>query len=355
MGCNASSPAVVANDPSGSANVPKQAGQVERAQELEKEIVTLKQQLQAQAACAAQTRRRLERQRSALEAKYAMFAGLLANKGGLPADKVASLVTVPNITGAGVKHQLVKKLSDDELGVGAAFCGRSAIMPLGVSELTSTLATHTSEICDLFVNCSAKVEGTRDVFRTPESVLHVTLFSASTDPPAGESPPEDLLASELGSLKQLAAAWDPFELEAHSIVMMPSGTLLLVWLPVPDSLTDAESTRREFEAVHAAGDFPNASGKVPNIFHTSLARVCFGCSLTSDELATVHAACARASAAIAGKRLRFERIWYVTDSDESAIVAPPPSKAAGIPGARRAWITAANVVRNGDVVSIQLD
>lgn len=349
-GSTAASPAKV-NAPE-SANVPEKTSQVALVQQLEADNASLKLKLEAQAACAAQTQRRLERERTALESKYKMFAGLFSKKGGLPAEKVASIISVPDLAGGGVKRQLVKKKGDDELGVGAAFCGRSAIMPLGVSPFTSKLAEFTNEITELFVQSKAEVAGSRDVFRTPESVLHLTLFSASNDPPAGESPPEDLLASELASLKSLAAAWDPFELEAHSIVMMPSGTLLLVWLPVPSSLTDAESTRREFEAVHAEGAFPLASGKVPNIFHTSLARVCFGCAMSEEEAAGVNAACERASAAIKGTKMTFDQIWYVTDSDESAMVAPPPSKLTGL---KRAWLTAANVVRNGDVVSILLD
>lgn len=352
MGCGASAP-VSAELASEKANVPTATAQVGgRVEELEAEVAALKSQLEVQAACAAQTQRRLEREGAALDSKYKMFAGLLAKKGGLPVEKVASIISVPNLAGGGVKRQLVKKISDDELGVGAAFCGRSAIMPLGVSAFTSQLATFTKEICDLFVGCEAAVEGGRDVFRTPEAVLHVTLFSAARDPPAGEKAADEVLASELASLKELAAAWDPFVLEAHSVVMMPSGTLLLVWLPVPSSLTDAESTRREFEAVHAAGAFPLASGSVPNIFHTSLARVCFGCSLTDAELETVHAACERASRAIRGTKVSFDTIWYVTDSDESAMEAPPPSTATGV---KRAWLSAANVVRNGDVVSIRLD
>ena len=324
---------------------------------LEAEISSLKEQLLKQAACAAQTQRRLERQKAALENKYTMFAGLLAKKGGLPAEKVASLVSVPDVTGGGIKRQLVKKLADDELGVGAAFCGRSAIMPLGVSELTSKLAASTNEILNLFVESKAHVDGHRDVFRTPEAVLHVTLFATyiPTSLEGGAKAADEVLGAELGALKTLAAAWDPFVLEAHSIVMMPSGTLLLLWLPVPESLTDAESTRREFEAEHAAGAFPAADGSVPNIFHTSLARVCFGCELAADELAAVDAACAKASAAVAGTRVRFGKIWFVTDSDESAMTAPPPSTASQGGGKQRAWLTAANVIRNGEVVSIDLD
>lgn len=102
--------------------------------------------LKVAAASLAATQRRLTRQRQQLEAKYLMFFGLLRKSGGLPEGKVAKLVTVPSISG-GTQRQLVKP-KGDELGVGAAFCGRSVIMPLGgPSELTSKAMALTRDIC----------------------------------------------------------------------------------------------------------------------------------------------------------------------------------------------------------------
>ena len=193
-----------------------------------------------------------------------------------------------------------------------------------------------------------------DVFVTPEAVQHITLFATADDLPSGEAPAPELLEAEVRALKDLAATWDPFTLEAHSVVLMPSGTLLLLWLPVPETATDPESTRREYEAV-AERDFSAPGGGVPNIFHTSLARVCFGCELGDEQLAAVEAACAHATEALRGTRCTFDRLWYVTDSDEAAMEAAAPSRAAERGTVRRRWLTAANVIRNGEIVSLDLD
>jgi hypothetical protein len=214
-----------------------------------------------------------------------MFATLLKKKGGLPVEKVAKLISVPSVDG-GLKRQLVKP-KGDELGVGAAFCGRSVILPLmGPNEVTSALAASAREIAEALIGAAGEVDGQRDVFYTPEAVMHITLFATAEDLPAGESPAEETLAQELCALKKLAEAWDPFTLECDSVVVMPSGTILLLCVPVPETGTDAETTRREFEAV-CERDFPLASGGVPNIFHCSLGRVCFGVTLTDEEIANL--------------------------------------------------------------------
>ena len=66
----------------------------------------------------------------------------------LKEEKVAHLVTIP-LMGGGTKRQLVKKIGED-LGVGAAFCGRSAILPLlGPNATTSAGAQAANEICQV--------------------------------------------------------------------------------------------------------------------------------------------------------------------------------------------------------------
>jgi len=306
------------------------------------------------APAAISARRCMERQRSALEAKYAMFSTLIGKARALKEEKVAQLITVP-LPGGGTKRQLVKKIGD-ELAVGAAFCGRSAILPmLGPTALTSAGAVAAREISEVLVSARCEVAGGRDYFVTPEEVMHVTLFACAPDPPAGEKVDEAVLGAELDTLKELAAPWPAFELEAHRVVLMPSGTILLLWLPLPDTYSDAEATRAEFRSVQDAR-FPEALGGVPDIFHTSLGRICFGVTLEDDEVAAIEAVCARATAAVAGQRWKFDRLWYVTDSDEAAMVAPPPSLVArAASGLKQSWKAASTVVRNGDVVAVQLN
>ena len=90
---------------------------------------------------------------------------------------------------------------------------------------------------------------------------HITLFATADDLPAGEAPAPEVLEAEVSALKELSSTWDPFELEAHSVCVMPSGTVLLLWLPVPETATDPESSRREYEAV-AERDFSAPGGGV---------------------------------------------------------------------------------------------
>jgi len=226
-------------------------------------------------------------------------------------------------------------------------------MPLGgPTEVTSTASSFAREITSIICGGDAGREG--NVFYTPEAVQHITLFATANDLPAGEEPPPELLEAEVKALKGLSASWDPFELEVHSVVVMPSGTVLLLWVPVPESGSDPESTRREYEAI-AERDFSAPGGGVPNIFHSSLGRICFGCSLEVEQLDAVEAACARATQALRGSRCVFDRLWYVTDSDEVAMEATAPSKPAERGSLRRKWLTATNVIRNGEIVSLELD
>ena len=110
----------------------------------------------------------------------------------------------------------------------------------------------------------------------------------------------------------------------------------------------------EFEYVKER-DFP-LKGSVPNIFHSSLARVCFGVTLSAEELAAFNATCERVSAAIRGTRCTFDRIWYATaDPHKAAMVAPAPSHPAELDKTKRHWLMATTAVRSGDIVSIDLD
>jgi len=298
----------------------------------------------------ASTRRRMERQREQLVAKYAMFGTLMDKAGGaLKAEKVVQMVSVPK-PGGGVARSLVKNgvVSQGALG------GRSLLLPfLGPTELTSNLTAAAREVCDVLVNAECAVEGTRDVYVTAEEVMHITLFQVAPHVVGGE-PDAATLTAELERLEELSADWGAFELEAHSVVLMSSGTILLLMLPIPETLADAESTRDEFRWVREAR-FPLASGSIPDIFHASLGRICFAVALNAAELAKLHAVCAAATAKVQGRRVRFDKLWYVTDADECAM--EPPRRSDALSRERSAtnlWKKAATTVGFGETVTLHL-
>jgi len=315
------------------------------------------EEIQRAVTALATTRRRLIREREHLVRKYEMFSTLLAKAGGLPAEKVGKLLRTPSVHGT--KLQVVN-VRGGEMQVGAALVGRCLVMPIargpdgkhGSTALTAALAAHSRNICEIFVGCDAHVDGMRDVFYTPEDVMHITLFQTAPPLDGDEAVADEVVQAELASVKRLAETWDPFTLEVHSVVMMPSGTLLCLLLPVPESGTDFESTRREYEAVKET-DFPFAPAGLPDIFHASLARVCFGADLTEEELTRVTEACAAATAELKGTKVTFDLLWYVTDTNEAAMQAVIPN-AQPTSDMRRKWASAVSVIKTGEMVSIPL-
>ena len=105
------------------------------------------------------------------------------------------------------------------------------------------------------------------------------------------------------------------------------------------------------------GEFPAASrGSVPDIYHTSLARICFAPSgMTPAELAQVTEACEHASAAIRGTRRTFDSLWFVAESEEGALVAPEPSSPEERAMPRRKGLPAVTRVRSGSIVALKIE
>ena len=270
--------------------------------------------LKVAAASLAATQRRLTRQRQQLEAKDLMFSGLLRKSGGLPEGKVATLVTVPSISGG---TQPARQAQGRRLGVGAAFCGRSVIMPLG-GRLSSRARMASRR------HLRRRRGATRAALTMPHLGISLSALRDGRRPAVGEAPARAARGGGEGA-QDLAATWDPF---LRGPLGRPDavGALLLLWLRCPrrrPTLSRRGASTRRWRSATS----PRPVVVCPT---SSTPRACLlGCELGDEQLAAVEAACAHATEALRGTRCTFDRLWYVTDSDEAAMEAAAPSRAAG--------------------------